>query len=218
MVNRYFISLVLIYIAVLVGCGDSTSTSSNETIQQVFPLKVGNQWIYSYQEFQNDGGLRIDDTSRFFITDESSFLGHTAFTILVNGDTSKQVMFYYVGQSDLYSVELGQYIFIQLRYPINIGKSVALLDTIYPNGDTRKEFIVLRSKNESIIVPAGAFTCLHFDDIKIGGPPDQIDTLTMAREYYALDKGLVKEDDYINGINSNLYLRQSRKLLSYQVN
>jgi hypothetical protein len=204
-------------LAISTGCSDSNSTVSESKIQRLFPLNAGNEWRYHAQKFRSDGTLRAEGESSFLITGQTTFLGLTAYTITIDGDTSKHQMFYYSGSSDFYAVEDNVYVTHLLHYPININEPYILKDTVYETGSIFKRELVLRSTDTSITVSAGKFTCIHFDVIDFEGTVNQQDTNGVAKQYYSPGVGLILEEDYGHDANFNFYLSTNRKLTSYVV-
>ena len=122
---------------------------------------------------------------------------------------------YYSGTSDLYGVQRGR-VSHGLHYPMNAGESYVLKDTVI-NGFINRVILILQSSSESVTVPAGTFSTFHFDVLGISGTVSAPDTPSIKKQYYALDKGMVQENDYGYDPNKNHFLVNAVQLQSYDL-
>jgi hypothetical protein len=163
----FYCFILLCAVSLLPSCKSGTSPSaSNTSIQDIFPLKVGNSWVYAVTEYSSDGTVKgtFPDTIR--IVGSTTSQGAPAFEYTQQG--ADTLLFYYSGSSDLYSVQRGN-ASIALHYPMNIGDTYVLSDSIYPSGFEDKYVLILQSNNESVTVPAGSFSSVHYDQLEIEG-------------------------------------------------
>ena len=206
--NIRTLCLLLLCAATFGACKETaTSPTADATLAEIFPLKVGNEYNYHLTFYNSDGSIRTDTTQNVLVRSEQSVLGHPAFVGSVNGDTSGSKLFYYDGTSDLYRADsYGATYRIEkvLHSPMLIDQPFALSDTTYPDGSVYKTRLVLRSKNESVTVPARTFSCYHYDRIGLSKAPTSstFDTTGISKLFFAPGVGLVLEKDYTSTTNN----------------
>lgn len=221
--NIRTLCLLLLCAATFGACKESaTSPTADATLAEIFPLKVGNEYHYHLNLYNADGSIELDTTQSVLLRRQQTIIGNTAFEVSVNGDTSGSVFFYYNGTSDLYRAYSYNAVFqIErvLHYPMEIDQPFALKDTTYPDGSVYKTRLVLRSKNESVTVPARTFSCYHYDKIGLSKTPTSstFDTTGIATLYFAPGVGLVLEKDYTSTTNNAQRLAAKFELTSYIV-
>jgi hypothetical protein len=140
-----------------------------------------------------------------------------AFEFSQQGDTTGRLLIYYSGSFDLYTIQNSKSLNHALHYPMNSGETFILVDTMYPDGSIRKELLILQGNSESVTVTAGSFSCLHFDRISLNGNAAKPDTNSMMKQYYALGKGLIQENDYAYDNAKKQYQSVSLQLQSYDL-
>jgi len=200
------------------GCKNSTSSQApSNGVQDIFPLVTGDHWVYQLTQYSTDGSIKSNGPYDVLLRSTQSFNGIPAFEYSIQGDTSKNSLIYFVGSSDLYTERNSTVIYHALHYPMNVGDAYTITDTTYAGGFINKDFLVLQNNSESITVPAGTFNCLHFDRISIAGTVANPDTNSVKKQYYALNKGLIKESDLAYDINKKQYQIALLQLVSYEL-
>lgn len=207
---------ILLLFACLSYLGCETSSGGGplgETIQNVFPMKVGNSWSYLATSYHVNGGIAEQDTFRFSIDSAGTVNGHAGFYASLFG-----VGFLYYSGNDLMADDLtGDKPQFWMRYPMEVGEEIVLKDTV--NGSYREKDIVrLVSKNTTITVPAGTFTCIWYKttgmDNTLNGT---FDTTTTSDFYVALGVGLIKTEDYLYYPDPSNPEHTTTELISYTV-
>ena len=187
-----------------------TDGNNSTGIEQIFPLKAGNEWIFSVTEYSSTGAPRPAYLDTVLITGTKNYQGYTAYAMAQGmADT---LLDFYKG-SDLYTVSYGTPS-IALHYPMNPGEIYTIQDTV-SGGYVTKEILVMQSANETVTVPAGTFQAIHIDDIQIEGSISQLDTPSIRKKYFAPGVGQIKEEQY--GIDQNMsrYLEDKTELEIY---
>jgi hypothetical protein len=142
----YFLTIVLI--SLNFSCGKKDNPSSGDqpaAAKPIFPLKVGNRWVYDYSNSSKEDTL--------LIIANTQTNGKQVFTF-AGGASSDEGYFnctdglFYEGD-DLWGIR-GGIMKIVIKSTLSINDS-----TILPDNSTLKVI----SKNEALSVPAGNFTC-----------------------------------------------------------
>lgn len=212
-----YLTFALMCLSVLNSCKDSgSSVGISSSIQDIFPLKTGNHWAYHLTEFSYPDTILFERAYDVLIRSNQIFQGRPAFEYSFQGDTSGKMLIYYLGTSDVYTVRNSTSFFHALHYPMNVGETFVIKDTIDSGGNIEKEIFILRGANEPISVKAGSFICLHFDRISISGNSAKQDTNSIKKMYYALGKGLIQEDDYSYHSNNQQYQQYKKNSLQLE--
>jgi hypothetical protein len=214
-------SLALVFIFTVSffnGCKTSTAPPST-TIQDVFPLKVGDRWTYHTQNFRLDGTTSVDTTVAIMIVRQATYQGNSAFVYSIGdtNDNDNRNIVYYDANSNVTMLKDG-FPTTMLHYPMNDDESLTLHDTTYPDNTISREILVLRQSNETVSVPAGNFVCLHYDDLRIRGTANALDTTYKAILYFSVGTGLVQERDYAEKNKGEYYMNLFQQLVSSQLN
>jgi len=210
----YFFALVLSSF-LLSSCKNTTDSSSgtpaSATKQDLFPLSVGNHWTYHTKGYDLN---TIDTTYTILIANEETYQGHDAFAYTASNYWNDGI--YYRSNSDIYNVVSTTSTFL-LRYPMSVGASIVVLDTVYSNGQFNKLTFILKDSNEAVLVPAGTFICYHYDQVQVDGTPSMIDTNTKSF-FYSPGVGLVQQKNYQKSYSmKTTNLEQAYELVNYQV-
>ncbi len=213
--NRSVIVLLVASIFLHYGCGttDTGSPGSSGTIQQLFPLAVGDSWSYQVIEYFNDGSIKANQTYLLSVPSSSDYQGHTAYTFMANGDSS--IKYYYDGTTDIITIDGNSDPVVGFHLLQRIGDSYTFIDTIEPGNIKHKEVLVLRSINEQVKVAAGTFLANRYDQLRILGTSDKPDTDVIDSKYYSSGIGLVKENEWVT--SGKLYQKYAVELKQYTV-
>ncbi|MDP4219636.1 MAG: hypothetical protein Q8916_06505 [Bacteroidota bacterium] len=222
------ISLILAsgFSLVLLGSCKNSGTSapspgSTASVQDLYPLKIGDSWTYHRQVLSPTGSVTFDTEDTLTLPNQITFQGQQAFQQnLTPIDTIGTEWYYYNGSSDIYSVhhpqsdfEIAHY----LHYPMKVGESFILADdsTFARNYDD-KTVLVLRSSNESVTVPAGSFSCVYFEKYGITTTSGVVDTEMFDKLYYASGVGLVMDKGFVKSAGVT-YQQSEQDLVSFMV-
>lgn len=210
--------LLLCSFVLFFGSCKNATTPDTATIEQLFPMSVGNSWTYHSQSFNQDGSISKDTTLAWLtITGTQQYQGHLAYITAFGGGSDQSLLFY--SGSDLMQVSSSspssapQSI---LHYPMNSGSTFTFRDTTYPDGRVDRSLLVLRGKNENVTVPAGSFSCYHFETLDVYGMPSSLDTGYSEDLYFASNVGWIQGKSYSRN-NGVRYLGSMQSLKSYVV-
>ena len=204
------------------GCKSSTtptSPTSTASVQDIYPLKMGDSWTNHRQIFSANGTITFDIIDTLTLPRQITFQGHEAFQqSLTPIDTIGTVWYYYNSTSDINFVhhpqsdfEIAHY----LHYPMSIGETFILSEdsTSLKNLD-EKSALLLRSTNENVTVPAGTFSCVYFEKFGITTTNGVVDTEMYEKLYFAPGVGLVMNKGYIKSAGVT-YQQSEQDLVSY---
>ena len=173
---RKYVIASLIFL-LTIGC--STKSPLEPEIPNIMPLKVGNSWDYllsTYDAFGNEtqvGSIIETVMGRVSIDSEAWFL-------LEDISTSSDTETYYLanrrdGSWARDSINASPELYI--KYPMSVG------DTFEMGGFLGGGAVEVVSLDETVVVPAGSFKCVHFLN----------DGATLKIHiYFALGKGRIK--------------------------
>ncbi len=209
--QSFIISLAFIFF-IFFGCKSNPVSAQGGSIQDIFPLKVGDSWTYRQKDFDTSGAVGIDTTGVISVNGEETYNGFHAYHYTID---SGFVLLYYSG-SDLYSIDPSSTFTpeIILHYPMNIGESRVKDTTL--NGTSFRETVTLLQNSEAVITVAGTFQAVHFLTVDAYLFPNIADTVSIVDTYYAPGVGLVLAKNY-EFINNKRYVSRSVELQSYVV-
>ncbi len=186
----------------------------------LFPLTVGDLWTYHHQEFRDDGSISLDVNQDELVRSQLVFRGTPTFEISIAGDTLKDLQRYISGTClyVLTNANKVPHLICELFYPSAIGKTIVLSDTTTPSQYETRLIMILRSATEQVTVPAGTFSCAHFDEYLLQGNPAALDTIPLFSLYLASGVGKVSEKDYDFNASHVQITRKSDELVSYKLN
>jgi hypothetical protein len=206
------------------GCKSSTSPGDPTTIQQLFPLAYGNYWTYDQKVFNSDGSIQNETTQTNEIIGTQPVHGHQGF----NADFGSGAGILYFSGSDLLQVQSDSSVpQVMLHYPMYMGQTITLQDTtIVFKVDTavleilsQNVQLTFHSAGDQVIVPAGTFSCYHFENRSItayqGGTYGKTDTSSLHL-YYSPGVGLIRETVYASD-SGTVKLVATQELMSYRV-
>jgi hypothetical protein len=103
----------LISLFIFTGCDDDSTSSQNDeqsvTIEQIFPLSVGNLWNYANTDSTlNDGIYEVETyTTTTEVTEALEHLGQSSFLFHIIEDGEEEDLYYYYAGNLLYEAEPG---------------------------------------------------------------------------------------------------------------
>lgn len=190
--------LALVSLALVTGCDDETTTAdNNNTVQHLLPLKVGNLWSYNFYEYNEDGSLRNESTTKISVDDTASHDNWPGFRGEVFG---KEMIRYYYGNIEVRYVDYNSDCLV--IYPMTVNKPWRSSTADSGVSKHSERIVTLLSSDEQVTVPAGTFTALHYETIrtsqmtKDAKPISTLDTVSATHSYYALNVGLIKQEEF----------------------
>jgi hypothetical protein len=210
----FFLAFVFI---ILPGCKSNPASVQGGSIQDIFPLKVGDSWTYRQTDFNPIDSTQNVSTGSISVDSEETYHGFHAYHYIL--DTLQEishVLLYFSG-SDLYSVDVNDSTStpqVVLHYPMSIGES-RIHDSII-QGTTIRKTVTLIQNAEPITTLAGAFQTVHFQTVDAYIFQTIIDTSSIADNYYAQGVGMVLSKNY-GYMNRKPYLGRTIELQSYVV-
>ncbi len=154
--RKFFLVLLAL---TLFGCSKDDSSTDPiliPTAKAIYPLAVGNQWIYKHSVTSVQDTLTINNS--FYLDGDSvyTFMGNDDFSFEL--DTDNQGFFY--RDKDLWTLIYGVK---KLFIPYVRGTSYFTV-----RSDSVKTLSIL-STNENVTVPAGTFNCCKYYYVAVGG-------------------------------------------------
>ena len=204
----------------LSSCSIPSNSKPSGTMADLLPLTVGDLWTYHHQVFKDDGTILLDTTQDHLIRSQQMFQGTPTYEISVAGDTLRDLQIYISGTSLLRLTNINHVLLLKriLYYPSGIGKTIVISDSTIPTSQLEtKVIMILRSDNESVTVPAGTFSCNHFDEYQLRGIAPALDTTPLFSIYLASGIGEIQEKDYALNSNHVQITRQWDQLVSYKL-
>jgi hypothetical protein len=202
--------ITLLSVSLIIGCSEDPTPSSN-TIQQLFPMAVGNSWKMQVVDYDTNGVPSDIDTMDLVIDSAGTVFGHSGF-FTVAGETG----FLYYNGADLRSQNPSHESDNQmvLRYPMAVNEIVITEDTTYPNGYRSQSLFKMVSENTPVTVPAGTFNCVVYMDYNLYGK-GTLDTTSIDILSFSFGKGYIKQESYYRkGSTSKLIQSNTVSLIS----
>lgn len=200
--KKLIISLLVLCAAItLSSCSDDPAASGG-TIQQLFPMTIGNSWKMQYIGYDTNGVIDEIDTMDLVIDSAGSVFGHQGF-FASSGDPENSFLYY--NNTDLRSQDPdnesdNEFI---IRYPMATNEIIIIDDTTYPDGYRRQSLFKMISENTPVTVPGGTFNCVVFMDYNLYGK-GSLDTTSYDIFSFAFGTGYVKQDSYYRNSTSEM--------------
>jgi len=209
-INYSHIFFFLALCSIAIGCRTFTEPYPTN-LQHLFPLAVGNYWMYDMEEFQDsDHVIEFSQTTE--ITGSEMVGKYQRYYIDYGNGSTDSVELFYSGQNLFATSDnFGRSLPI-LRYPMDVGETVVLFRE--PNSSNGFDQIILNlvGRDVAVEVPAGNFPCYQYKTVIMSGS----DTTDALDSYYSHGVGLVKDIQYSN--TSGFLKKSAVKLLkSYLV-
>ncbi|MDP4218798.1 MAG: hypothetical protein Q8896_00010 [Bacteroidota bacterium] len=196
-----FALLLILGFALFPGCKSNPaapSSDQNGNLSNIYPMKVGDSWVYRQQTFDVNGTSVQDETGTVLISGEETYQGHHAYHYGIL-NVPGYALVYWV-DSDLYSFDPNDSTstpHMVLRYPMNVGESLTLFDSSIGGALRVKETATLVKTGQPISTPAGNFSCVQFRIVnEYIYPQNIVDTNSVSDKFYADGVGLVLGRDY----------------------
>jgi len=164
---------------------------SSDTIEDLYPLRIGNTWSYDYMPPPSDQTLFRAYILNEEITDTARYLNHKLFKISQHGIPKYNL--YYDSTTVIRYTADTTYSFKTplLHWPLKVGESIAFLDTVYDGSYLHKIVFFLKDTKAPVTTKAGSFECYHFQQVTLRGDNIHPDT-ALTDLWYAKGTGLVK--------------------------
>ena len=193
--------IALLSVLFLIGCSDDPVPSSN-TIQQLFPMAVGNSWNFQNINYDDLGNIAEIDTMDMVIDSAGTSYGHSGFFASIAGMPS----FLFYNNNDLRSrTAFDSDDQMIIRYPMAANEIVITQDTTDADGWRSQSLFKMISENTPVTVPGGTFNCVVYMDYNLYGK-GTLDTSSYDILSFAFGTGYVKHDSYYrrNGSTSEM--------------
>ncbi len=183
--------LLFVSLLCLFGCSESSSPENKKlgTIQELYPLNVGNKWVYKYIYSPTDPSGIIPEFLTIQVLSSQTFKGVKMYQVSRDGDKS---FWFYDSTTALYSTadtnsSSTQYL---LHSPLTIDEPF-VLQAVTTGSTVDKAILTLAEENTSITTDAGTFNCFHFVETDYKGDLNHPDT-SMVDQWYAKNIGMVR--------------------------
>lgn len=196
------------------GCSEEPTTSQTQyTIQDVFPLTVGNNWRYAVHSYDKNGTTTDIDSSTISVDSTIGTGSNIAFWTQLGDD--KPHLMYYSGPELIAYENDGTLSDVRFKYPMSVNEVIVLEDTVRSSGTHYRKTMSLISDNTPITVPAGTFDCITYEYLSMSGKGSALDTTSMMQYHMGFGVGIVQRDIYTWWPDSVKYLWGSFKLVRY---
>ena len=185
--------LFLLFLVILVyGCGQSTGSEAGKlgSIQEINPLRVGDEWTYKYIVSPTDPGGYTPEYLTIRVVGTQLFRGRSMYQM--SQDAGKS-LWYYDGTTDLYSITDTNSTFVShlLHSPLTIGQSFVFRDTVLETSTIDKAILTLTETSVPITTEAGTFSCFHFIQENYKGDITHPDS-SKTDQWYAKGIGMIR--------------------------
>lgn len=189
-----FILLVAIVFFLGSGCNDESTPSTPSTGDVIMPLKLGTSWTYLDQDLDTLGNVIGVDTTTFTIIGDTTINSEKWYT--VNGDerlTNRSTGLWYG-------------LFEQTEWiiaPALMAKHPGQAGDAWYGPDSMNATIA--AVNVSTVVPHGTYSCYRYTYSSDG-------LLDVVR-YFAVNKGLIRDEFYSTTASGRPYVEYRRSLM-----
>ena len=143
--------LCFLVLALLVaGCSEDNKGTSPTEVKQVWPLKVGNEWVGENTEVDSAGNVLHMDTIVTAVSKDTLIGSERWYIITVNGERDPEVPILTSRSDGLWAGGPSGSLFF--KYP------AAVNDTFMAGN----EIAVVESIHDTVTVPAGTFVCYNY--------------------------------------------------------
>jgi hypothetical protein len=192
--------ITLLSVSLLIGCSEDPAPSTN-TIQQLFPMAVGNSWKMQDIEYDDLGNIDKIDTVDLTIDSAGTSYGHSGFFASAEGIP---VFLFYNGNDLRSRSPFDTNDELRVRYPMAVNEIIIMEDTTDPDGFRSQSLFKMISENTPVSVPGGTFNCVVYMGYELYGK-GTLDTTSIDIMSFAFGTGYVKLDSYYrNGTTSKL--------------
>lgn len=187
-------------VMLFIGCGEDDKIVNNTPAARIWPLEVGNEWIYEDRELDSAGNPIRVDTS-FILVDKDTLIGNERWYIITaNGVRSQEIgLIGNRGDGLWQGGPSGNLVF---RYP------VTLADTLVFGENTA----TVESIHDTVTVPAGTFVCINY---KWTGGDDS--ERPYQFHYMSPSVGFIKAEEFHETGSGYIYPYYRSVLISYQL-
>ena len=191
--------LCLLPLALLfIACSDDNKGTNPTQTQEVWPLKVGNQWVGEDTEVDSAGNILRVDTTILAVSKDTVIGGERWYIITVNGNRDPEVPILASRSDGLWAGGPSGGLF--LKYP------AAVNDTFMMGS----QVVVVESVHDTVTVPAGTFVCLNYK-----WPEPSTSERPYQLHYYSPGIGGIKAVEYRKTAGGYIYPNFQSVLISY---
>jgi hypothetical protein len=203
---------LLVFSVLYFGCESETPADNGLSIQSLFPMAVGNEWVLANTEYDDTGLINGRDTVRIRLDSAGTINGHAGFYL--TSPDNDLIFLYYAGNT-IVQVDVERNISREsLRFPKTAGEEITVHDTLHEDGYRFKETVRFVSTRVPVSVPAGSFDALHFEQMSMSGQDGDLDTVTLVDMFMVPNVGLVYQRYYDMPGRT---LMSKQELLSYTI-
>jgi hypothetical protein len=185
--------------ALLSGCGGDDNSTNSIHVKQIWPLKVGNQWIFEWRESDSAGNVIVVDTSVLEVKKDTLIDGEMWYIITEDGARTDVSVPTTVRSDGLWVGGSSGELFA--KYP------AAVNDTFVSGVDTA----IVESVNDMVAVPAGAFICYKYKY------PESAGSRAYQYRYFSPGVGFIKGEEYLKTDGGYIFRNILMVLLSYEL-
>jgi hypothetical protein len=164
---------------------------STDSLEDLYPLQIGNGWSYDYMGATSDPTGYIPNFLNEQVSDTSRYLGHKLFQISQGGIPKYHLYFDSTTVIRYIADTMFSFKTKLLYWPLKVNESTVFMDTLYDGSYLHKIIFVLKDSKTSVTTRAGSFECYHFQQLTLRGNNIHPDT-TVNDLWYAKGTGLVK--------------------------
>ncbi len=184
---------------IFAGCKNNSTEPANA--KEIWPLKVGNNWVLKSHGYDSLGNVTDTINTTFTVISDTTIKGIQLYVIkeVINSNSNN---IYYCNLSDGFYQYLTykDSLSLILKYPVSIG------ETFLSGIDTFQ----IKSTNEQISVPAGNFSCCHYENTG--------NSINKTIYYCTPGVGIIKIEAYAKNSQNNFSLILKTELISYKIN
>lgn len=180
------------------GCSDDNKIANPTQVEQIWPLKVGNEWVGEETEFDSAGNVLRFDTTVIAVSKDTVIGSERWYIITVNGNRDPEAPIL-AGRSDgLWAGGPSGGLFF--KYPAVVN------DTILCGN----QLVVVESIHATVTVPAGTFVCYAYK-----WPEPSTSDRPYQLHYLSPGFGNIKSVEYHKTAGGYIYPSFCSVLISY---
>lgn len=190
--------IIMILIAVLVGCGTDKVTSPTAVSPAFIPLKVGNQWTYEEVHLDSAGNTHRIDTMVQEISRDTLINGEKWYILTINGAVDPEIGPITIRRDGMWAG--GPSGSLQFKYPASVNDTFMM----------GNQLSIVESICDTITVPAGVFICHNYK-----WPEEPASPRPYQYHYLSPGVGFIKAEEFYKTQSGYIYINIRTELISY---